>query len=178
MLFAAHVYVTMKSVSSQYETNTQPISTRSSLQTNGADVRAQSLVACARLAPMHIFVCIEMVQTREGVKHNPWVAYLKECAKDYKEQRAALGTSKGGDVPRKRVTGKKSDGVTEKDNRALRKTVTHTAKAKAKEKAKEASSAAKKSAPVTEKDNRALQKTVTHNAKAKAKEKAMGAVKK
>jgi len=94
---------------------------------------------------MHIFVYIEMVQTREGVKHNPWVAYLKECAKDYKEQRATLGTSKGGDIPRKRVTGKKPPtAMTAKDTEALKKTVTHVGKAKAKEKAKEASSPAKK----------------------------------
>ena len=100
-----------------------------------------------------------MPQTSRGAGENqPWIQFMRQCAKEYHAQRAAEHTdASSGDSPpaaasKRRVTGKQAP----------------SAMVGAKPKAK----AAKPAKPIIEKDQKALNKQVKQRGKARAKAKA------
>ena len=97
-----------------------------------------------------------MVQTRGGVKHNPWVTYMKACAENYRAGKPQQPAAADEQKTKRRLTGKQPAAAT---GEALKPMLM---KNKPKAKAK----------PITKKDEQALQKTVTTAKKQKEKEKA------
>jgi hypothetical protein len=118
-----------------------------------------------------------MVQTTEGVKHNPWVSYLRECAKNYRKEQESASK----DAPKRRITGKtKPDGTKSKDVQQVKATVSRLGKARAKENDMEVSKAqspktritGKKKDGYTAKDEQKVKTVVAKTGQIKAKEKA------
>ena len=135
---------------------------------------------------------IEMPQTKEGVHQNPWLAYMKVCAENYKAGNAPPAAGKDPPEvapPTRRAKGKQTPAkpITKKDEQELVKSA-GKARAKEKEKAKPITkkdeqelvkSAGKarakvkeKAKPITKKDEQALQKVIKSAEKARAKAKA------
>jgi hypothetical protein len=103
-----------------------------------------------------------MPRTKEGVHQNPWLAYMKACAENYKAEKSQPPPAASGKesepedaAPKRRVTGKKPVAEAMGEKPKLMKT---KPKAKAK--------------PMTKKDEKTVQKVVKAAGKARAKEKA------
>ena len=115
-----------------------------------------------------------MVQTTEGVKHNPWVSYLRECAKNYRKEQESASK----DAPKRSITGKTNpDGPTSKDVQQVKATVSRVGKVNAKKKEMETQApktriTGKKKDGYTAKDVQKVKAVVTQTGNARAKEKA------
>ena len=130
-----------------------------------------------------------MPQTSRGASENqPWIQFMRQCAAEYRAQRAAAqrtgtaGDSSHDGASKRRVNGKQAPSamvgakakakpakpVTEADQKALNKQVKQQGKARAKAKTKPTKSAK----PVTDADQKALNKQVKQQGKARAKAKA------